>query len=57
MKKLADDRKPLSGAKRGEVRFYLLIDAEEYLFSVVRYIHHNPVLAGMIADVDRYRCR
>ncbi len=33
----------------------ILIDAEEYFLSVVRYIHHNPIAAGMITDLDRYR--
>ena len=33
----------------------ILIDAEEYFVSVVRYIHQNPVAAGVISDMDRYR--
>ncbi len=33
----------------------ILIDAEEYLLSVIRYIHQNPVAAGVVAQVDRYR--
>ena len=33
----------------------ILIDAEEYFLSVVRYIHHNPMAAGMVTDLDRYR--
>ena len=33
----------------------LLIDAEEYFLSVVRYIHHNPLKAGVASDIDRYR--
>jgi len=33
----------------------LLIDAEEYFLSVVRYIHQNPVGAGVVSDIDRYR--
>jgi hypothetical protein len=33
----------------------ILIDAEEYFLSVVRYIHHNPLAAGMVTDLDRYR--
>lgn len=33
----------------------ILIDAEEYFLSVVRYIHHNPLTAGMVTDLDRYR--
>ena len=33
----------------------ILIDAEEYFLSVVRYIHQNPVVAGVVSEVDRYR--
>ena len=33
----------------------ILIDAEEYFLSVVRYIHYNPVAAGIVADLDCYR--
>src|SRR5207245_11338614 len=32
----------------------ILIDAEEHFLSVVRYIHHNPVAAGLVTDMDRY---
>jgi REP element-mobilizing transposase RayT len=33
----------------------ILIDAEEYFLSVVRYIHKNPLGAGLASDIDRYR--
>jgi putative transposase len=33
----------------------ILIDAEEYFLSVVRYIHKNPVAAGVVSDMDRHR--
>jgi len=33
----------------------ILIDADEYFLSVVRYIHQNPVRAGIVTDMDRYR--
>ncbi len=33
----------------------ILVDAEEHFLSVVRYIHHNPVAAGLVTDMDRYR--
>ena len=33
----------------------ILIDAEEYFLSVVRYIHQNPLQAGVVSDIDRYR--
>ena len=33
----------------------ILIDVEEYFLSVVRYIHQNPVEAGVVSDMDRYR--
>jgi REP element-mobilizing transposase RayT len=33
----------------------ILIDAEEYFLSVVRYIHHNPKVAGIVTDLGRYR--
>lgn len=33
----------------------ILIDAEAYLLSVVRYIHQNPIGAGRVTEMDRYR--
>ena len=33
----------------------ILIDAEQYFLSVVRYIHHNPRKAGVVSNIDRYR--
>ncbi len=33
----------------------ILIDAEEYFLSVVRYIHKNPLGAGVVSEIDRYR--
>jgi REP-associated tyrosine transposase len=33
----------------------ILVDAEEYFLSVVRYIHQNPLGAGVVSDIDRYR--
>jgi REP-associated tyrosine transposase len=33
----------------------ILIDAEEYFLAVVRYIHNNPLVAGVVTDIDRYR--
>jgi len=33
----------------------ILIDAEAYFLSVLRYIHRNPVGAGSVRDMDRYR--
>ncbi|MBI2089114.1 MAG: transposase [Deltaproteobacteria bacterium] len=33
----------------------ILIDAEEYFLSVVRYIHQNPLQARVVSDMDRYR--
>lgn len=39
---------------RGRYRA-ILIDAEEYLLAVARYIHHNPVDAGIVSDIDRCR--
>ena len=33
----------------------ILIDAEEYFLSVVRYIHQNPLSAGVVSDIDQYR--
>ncbi|MBW8058684.1 MAG: transposase [candidate division NC10 bacterium] len=38
---------------RGRYRA-ILIDAEEYFLAVARYIHQNPIEAGVVADVDRY---
>jgi putative transposase len=39
---------------RGRYRA-ILIDAEEYFLSVVRYIHRNPLSAGVVSDIDRCR--
>ena len=33
----------------------ILIDAEEYFLAVARYIHHNPVDAGMVRDISQYK--
>ncbi len=33
----------------------ILIDAEEYFLSVVRYIHKNPLGGGVVSNIDRYR--
>lgn len=32
----------------------ILIEAEEYFLSVVRYIHKNPLGAGMLSNIGRY---
>ncbi|MGE4578160.1 MAG: helix-turn-helix domain-containing protein [Desulfuromonadales bacterium] len=32
----------------------LLIDAETYLLTLVRYVHRNPLRAGMVASLDDY---
>ncbi len=39
---------------RGRYRA-ILIEAEEYLLAVARYIHHNPVGAGIVSNMDHYR--
>ena len=33
----------------------ILIDADEYLLSVARYIHHNPSQAGIVSAIGNYR--
>ncbi len=33
----------------------ILVDADSYLKSLVRYIHLNPVVAGMVAEPEAYR--
>ncbi len=33
----------------------ILVDAEEYFLSVVRYIHQNPLGAAVVSDIDGYR--
>ncbi len=33
----------------------ILIDAEDYFLSVARYIHQNPVKAGLVSNMDHYR--
>ena len=39
-----------------EKRYHaLLIHADEYLLAVVRYIHLNPVAAGIATSADKYR--
>jgi hypothetical protein len=38
-----------------EKRYYpVLIDADEYLMELLRYVHLNPVRAGMVRTVDEY---
>lgn len=32
----------------------LLVDADSYLLTLLRYIHFNPVRAGMVRDLDSY---
>ena len=32
----------------------ILIDADHYLLQLVRYIHRNPLKAGLVDDMDRY---
>ena len=33
----------------------IVVDAEEYLVGVARYIHHNPVAAGLVPSPEKYR--
>ncbi len=33
----------------------ILVDVEEYFLSVVRYIHQDPLQAGVVSNMDRYR--
>ena len=33
----------------------ILIDADNYSLELVRYIHNNPVLAGMVETASDYR--
>jgi putative transposase len=33
----------------------IVVDEEEYLLGVARYIHHNPVAAGLVTSPERYR--
>ncbi len=33
----------------------IVVDADSYLLELVRYIHRNPVRAGMVKKVDEYR--
>lgn len=39
---------------RGRYRA-ILIDAEQYFLAVARYIHSNPVEAGVVSEIRRYR--
>jgi len=32
----------------------IVVDGEEYLMAVARYIHHNPVAAGLVRSPERY---
>src|SRR5881394_683357 len=39
-----------------ERRFYAaLVDTDRYMLALVRYVHRNPVSAGLAASVDAYR--
>jgi REP element-mobilizing transposase RayT len=39
-----------------ERRYYaILVDSEQYLLTLVRYIHLNPVRAGLVAEAADYR--
>jgi REP element-mobilizing transposase RayT len=31
------------------------IDSDAYLLSVVRYIHNNPVKAGLVKNIEEYK--
>ena len=33
----------------------IVVDADNYLLELVRYIHRNPVRAGMVKKVDGYK--
>ena len=33
----------------------MVVEADKYLLELVRYIHRNPVRAGLVGRVDRYR--
>jgi hypothetical protein len=33
----------------------ILCDKDAYLFSLVKYLHHNPVRAGMVRQPEQYR--
>jgi len=33
----------------------MVVEAETYLLELIRYIHRNPVRAGLVGRVDRYR--
>ncbi len=33
----------------------VLIDVDEYFLSVACYIHQNPIKAGVVSNMDRYR--
>ena len=33
----------------------ILIDAEEYFLAVARYIHRNPLEAGIVRDINQYK--
>ncbi len=39
---------------RGRYRA-ILIDSEQYLLAVARYIHHNPLEARRVSNIDEYR--
>jgi REP element-mobilizing transposase RayT len=32
----------------------ILVDEDEYLLGLVRYIHHNPLKAGMVKKLKEY---
>ena len=39
--------------RQGEVLLFLQED-EKYLLTTIRYIHQNPVKAGMVEKIDEY---
>jgi len=34
----------------------ILVSADDYLLQLVRYIHRNPLKAGLVEEPDQYKC-
>jgi len=51
----AQKRVPTTGHYFERRYHAILVDVDQYFLTLLRYIHMNPVSAGMVADPDSYR--
>jgi putative transposase len=52
--RIVQARSPTTGHLFERRYFAVLVDADAYLLRLVRYIHHNPVRAGLVDCLDDY---